>query len=227
MQPDVVSEIPNPAVLPAGFEQCSVVFGPDAQFPGIELPVELTAAVRQRRMQFLAGRYCAAQAIARLCGPGADTSVPRGTRGVPVWPGLLTGSITHTRDFAWAAVARRTTVASVGIDTEQVVAADQGRRVASLVLTAAELRIPDPIDEPTWVTLVFAAKEALFKCLNPVVGRYIDYSGAVIRPEGTASGRLSATLLESLSPALPSGRTLTGAFELKNGYVHAAIWLPA
>ena len=222
---DGVTEVAAPSVLPASFAQCSVVFRDDAVFPGIQLPPELTSAVAHRRTQFLAGRYCSAEAISRLCGGPADLSIPRDDRGAPVWPASLTGSITHTRDFAWAAVTPRTAFRSVGIDTEEVVAADLGSRIANVVLTATERSAPDHMDERTWITLVFSAKEALFKCLYALVRRHIDYSAAAI--EASPSGRLSAALLESLSPGLPAGTTITGGFELRNGYVHAAVWLPA
>jgi enterobactin synthetase component D len=206
------------------------MFREDAVFSGVQLPPELTSAAKHRQAQFRAGRYCAGLAISRLCGPGADTRVARGERGAPVWPASLTGSITHTREFAWAAVALRTVVTSVGIDTERVVAPDLGRRISTLVLTATDTA-DEGLDEATWITLVFSAKEALFKCVYPLVGRQIDYSAATIRREKPGSARFSAVLLEELSPGLPAGTALAGAFERSaersNEYVHTAVWLPA
>jgi enterobactin synthetase component D len=225
-EPDGAVVVRNPSVLPTAFAQYSIVCGAEAVFSGTELPPELQAAVAIRRTQFLAGRYCAAQAITRLCGTAASVTVGRGSDGSPVWPNGLTGSITHSGDFASAAVASRKNVRSLGIDTEHIMATVRARRIASAVLVASEVSAASrAIDEAVWITLVFSAKEALFKCLYPLVGRSFDYSAVAVTSIDTTTGRLGAELQETLTSELQMGRSIEGRFEIGERYVHTGIWL--
>ena len=54
-------------------------------------------------------------------------------------PALL-GSITHTDDFASAAVAFTADAVSLGIDTERVLSAEQARDVGDVVASSSELQ---------------------------------------------------------------------------------------
>src|SRR5688500_4932672 len=69
---------------------------------------------------FDAGRRCASEAMARLAPTLADVVVPRGEHGQPLWPPGIVGSISHTGDVVWAAVARRRHAAGLGIDVERI-----------------------------------------------------------------------------------------------------------
>jgi enterobactin synthetase component D len=228
LQLDGAVVVKNPSVLTTEFAQCSIVCSAEATFPGSDLPPELEAAVAIRRTQFLAGRYCAAQAITRLCGGDASVTVGRGANGAPVWPDGLTGSITHTADFASAAVASRTNVRSLGIDTELIMATERARRIASAVLVASESPAANrAIDEAVWITLVFSAKESLFKCLYPIVGRHFDYSTVAVTSIDTKTGGFVAELQQTLTAELQAGTSIEGRFDISERYVHTGILLTA
>src|SRR6185503_8619182 len=106
---------------------------------------------------------------------------------------------------ALCAVARRQEVRALGIDAERLLGAstrpELGQRIAApgeLELLAAALAAP----EPHLVSVVFSAKESLFKCLYPLVGKYMDFSAARVvevsaRP--AAAGRAGELLLELAS----------------------------
>ncbi|WP_375784632.1 4'-phosphopantetheinyl transferase [Bradyrhizobium sp. Pha-3] len=75
------------------------------------------------------------------------------------------------------------------------------------------------------VSVVFSAKEAIFKCLFPEVGRYFDFHDATIDSLDTDQGRFSARLLVSVTPRLVAGTRLDGRFECSGDWVHTAMML--
>lgn len=101
----------------------------------------------------------------------------------------------------------------------------RARRIASAVLVASELPAANrAIDETVWITLVFSAKESLFKCLYPIVGRSFDYSAVAMTSIDTAPGRFAAELQHALTPELQAGTSIEGRFEISERYVHTGIW---
>src|SRR5260370_8132884 len=84
------------------------------------LPAEAVAlgrdTVAKRRREFAAGRTCARRALAAL--DVYDIAILRGTKGEPLWPPGIVGSITHCADHCGAAVAPRQDVVSIGIDVQ-------------------------------------------------------------------------------------------------------------
>jgi 4'-phosphopantetheinyl transferase EntD len=76
------------------------------------------------------------------------------------------GSITHCPGYVAAALALREHLPALGIDAEEWGAA--GSDLESFICTPGELdRYRDPAC-PGWRTLVFSAKESLFKALYPL-----------------------------------------------------------
>jgi 4'-phosphopantetheinyl transferase EntD len=129
---------------------------------------------RSARAQFIAGRTCAATAQ-RALGVASPSLKVRGRR--PVWPSGLTGSISHTTGLALAFVARRDRICHVGIDSEA--SWIRGPRLEEYVLTPSETRAMRHLptrERAERTTLLFSAKEALFKCVSPFVARTFDVS---------------------------------------------------
>lgn len=158
----------------AGFSVADVhQISHDAQRLGpvrVTLPEELAAAVPKRRSEFLAGRLVAALALRQA---GLAETVGRAGR-APVWPAGVTGSITHSKDRAIAAVSTR--YLGVGLDCEALVAPDRAMQLAAAIFTEAEARLrPEVLPFASFFTLVFSAKEALYKALSPRLGRVPDF----------------------------------------------------
>ena len=81
----------------------------------IDIPASLAKAVDKRLSEFVAGRYCAREAL-KLLGLTQPPSIGiRPDRG-PDRPEGVVGAITHTDGFAWAAVARQRDLRGIGID---------------------------------------------------------------------------------------------------------------
>lgn len=141
----------------------------------VTLPDELTAAVPKRRSEFLAGRLVAALALRQA---GMPETVGRVGR-APVWPAGVAGSITHSKDRAIAAVSTR--YRGVGLDCEALVAPDRAMQLAAAIFNEAEARLrPETLPFASFFTLVFSAKESLYKALSPRLGRVPDFLEVVL-----------------------------------------------
>jgi len=228
--------IDSPAIMPESVVQVSARIdwrsgAPlETIVPGIHLPRRLRTATRTRQLEFLAGRACAALAIAQL-NEGLRGTVPRLLRsGAPGFPPGTTGSISHAAGFVTAAAASRSAIDAIGIDSELIAAARRASRVASRVATRLELRGAvdrASLDRTTAVTLLFSAKESLFKAVYSRVGRPFDFLDAYVEAIGDgSSGRLRARLCVTLGPRARQGTTFAGRFEIRDGYVHTGIVIP-
>jgi enterobactin synthetase component D len=222
-----LTRLENAAVSPTFATMVTVAFTPDAAFGDGQLPPELVKAAPERQRQFLAGRYCALAAL-RVHSGRCPVHVGRGPGGEPLWPAGLTGSVTHTRDFAAAAVAGSGQARSIGIDTEEIVTTPSVGRLSSLVLLAAEPDLGGPaLDNATRFTLVFSAKESLFKCLYPLVRRRFYYPDVALRALDLTSGTFAAELVTTLSAEFRAGWRVTGKFVIDGRRVHTGVWVAA
>ncbi len=127
----------------------------------------IAKAVQGRKEQYSTGRYLAHNALLEL-----GVNEPRvitGTHRQPIWPRGIVGSISHTTHSAAVAVASAEHYLGIGIDLELK------RRVESdlvpKILTQPERSRYRSIDP----TLIFCAKEAVFKLLFPLQEQYLDF----------------------------------------------------
>ena len=172
---------------------------------GMVLPTSLQRAAPKRLGEFLAGRLAARRALHPF-GLGQQ-QVSIGAAREPCWPAGFEGSISHSllqgRGMALCAV--RPGQAGMGLDLEAWLEDEQ---VCSLW--------PGIVDDEEWgqlqrcplgpaqgLTLVFSAKESLFKALYPRVGRYFDFLDA--RWLAMTEQTLTLELKSALTPALPAG----------------------
>lgn len=199
---------------------------------GLTLPTVLNSAVQKRKAEFIAGRYCARLALAQL-GGNVDAPIGVGASRQPVWPEGFVGSITHTDGYASAMVARCDKVRAVGIDSEMWIEPGSLEDSCRQILTTGEIR-PDNLhlfDSPLhYLTLVFSAKESLFKCLFPLVNRFFDFHAAVVIPQpsrSTTDGEFRFELLEDLNSEFRTGYSGHGRYSIGTDCVHTAVILNA
>lgn len=180
----------------------------------LPLPEPLRRAVAKRRCEFLVGRYCAQGALAALGLPHQEVAFNADRS--PGWPAGVVGSITHTDGVVLAAVAPTGALRGLGVDAEVVMALESARTIGPQIATADELvglaRACPELEWERLLTLVFSAKEALYKCLYPRVGRYFGFEAARIESIDVAGGSFRVRVLEELAPELPSGLLLQGSF---------------
>ena len=65
---------------------------------------------------------------------------------------------------------------------------------------------------PSRLTIVFSAKEALFKCLYPEVGHVFDFLDVALSNVDPANGRITFDLRRDLSAEWRRGATVPGRF---------------
>jgi enterobactin synthetase component D len=231
-----MTAVRSPAIMPESVVQVSARIDPRSGVPleaiasGIRLPRRLKDAARSRQLEFLVGRACAMQAIARV-DPALGGRVPRLLQsGAPGFPPGLIGSISHADGFVTAAAARRSTIDAIGIDVETIAGGRRASRVARRVATRREIEaaMEDAgVDREAAVTVLFSAKESLFKALYPRVRRPFDFLDAHVRVIGDgSSGEVCARLLVTLGARMRHGAVFVGRFEIRDGFVHTGIVIP-
>jgi len=161
-------------------------------------------AVERRRVYFSMGRAAARDALAEFGIYGV--AIERGPSGEPLWPEGVVGAISHAGDLAIALVGRQDDYAGLGIDVEQL-SRGLTARAARLVCTPAEMEWVNPEADTTRLTMLFSAKEAVFKALFPIEGVWLGFADAELtwHPERCA---FEARLLKAASTAHPQGALL-------------------
>jgi 4'-phosphopantetheinyl transferase EntD len=217
---------------PVGVE---LVAMPVAAAPAVTLfPEELELvgdAVAKRRHEFATGRECARRALARFGLPPAP--LLRTAGGGVQWPAGYTGSVTHSDAVAAAAVGAVAGVPGLGLDVEEL-----GRLRDALlkrILTPAELTVLQAVpeaDRQLLATRAFCAKEALFKCLQPLLNHWFGFQEAEVLlgvgvPERTeADGdQLAIRLGPGLTDLMPAGWRLAARCASGDGLVAAIVWV--
>jgi 4'-phosphopantetheinyl transferase EntD len=156
------------------------------------------ASPAARRATFIGGRVALRAALAAFdadVGSGASPmlSTPRGAPALP--PGFV-GSVSHKRELAVAIVARAepTPRSTLGIDVEipRALRTDISTRVLTPAERAAVAAL-DPAARDAEVLYRFAAKEAIYKALDPWVQRLVSFQEVeiVTAPDGARQARLA------------------------------------
>jgi 4'-phosphopantetheinyl transferase EntD len=140
-------------------------------------PEELELVARaspKRRYQFEAGRNAARRAIEAL-GMNPEP-IMRGAAAQPVWPSHVVGSIAHSERFALAMAASADDFAGIGVDIERNEVLPQD--VSTHIVSAGEAsRIAaEERESGRFATYAFCAKEAIFKCINPITGEFPEFA---------------------------------------------------
>ena len=125
----------------------------------------------RRMADFVLGRYCAVQAL-RGIGVGRHT-IPPGEGRAPEWPPSIVGAISHTDGVAGALVAHRDAYLGIGLDLERL---QPIGHLAEQICTAQEHAAATAADVPAeHLNVLFGAKEALYKCIWPLVRRFVAF----------------------------------------------------
>jgi enterobactin synthetase component D len=179
----------------------------------------------KRRLDYLAGRYCARKALTDLSGRFDDEPLAVGADGAPRWPRGVVGSITHSGAIASAIVAYESEASGCGIDVEALSRGHVVATAADSIVTRDERRClarRAGCDDNILLTIAFSAKESVFKCLYPRVGRRFDFLDATIVDLDPA-GYFVARLDVDLSASIRAGLELTGRFASHDGNVYTAL----
>lgn len=181
----------------------------------LELPEALKNAVLKRQVEFLTGRACAQSALQQL-GVDFNETLGVGASREPLWPEGIIGSITHNAHWALALAAQCHTLCLLGIDLETIVDPQTEANIEALVCTPQEQQqlIQAGLNHQQATTLLFSAKESLFKALYPSVQRYFDFSCARLSTFSIAHRHMTLTLTQTLSDDCPEAREINCYYAL-------------
>jgi enterobactin synthetase component D len=169
-----------------------------------------------RKPTWLAGRIAMHEALRDL---GLDDGpILNNQRGAPELPAGVTGSISHKHTLAVALAARRLGGLSVGVDLEPVptvppAPTDPGWNhrpdISSRVMTPDELTalaaLPASLRRHE-VVLHFSLKEAIYKAINPLIGRYVSFQEACVLPHPDGSVAVTLALAQQEGPFVAEAR---------------------
>ncbi len=202
--------------------------------PGDEaqlLPEEahyVATARPKRKQEFAAGRWCARAALSRL---GVhDFPLRASPDRQPLWPEGYRGSITHTAGLCMAAVASGARILALGLDSEVV-----GAPTPDLWQTigrAEELAWIDSLpaaERPAAVTLLFSAKESLYKCQYPLTGEWLDFHDLLLEaPDwGAPAGPFTLRPTRRIRFADLAAMPVAGRYVFHEEFVSTGIAIPA
>ena len=180
-------------------------------------------AVPARRAEFATGRACAHSALDAL--GIARSPILVGQHREPLWPVGIVGSITHAGTMCAAAVARTTDVSVLGIDLEIDAPLPDGDD--RMILTDGErAHIRDLAPDAAWDTVIFSAKESVYKGWFPIEHRWLGFEDVEVRFDG--AGAFAATFT-SVGPTV-HGITVpsfAGRFDVIDGVIMTAVCVPA
>lgn len=144
---------------------------------GIALPVSVLQAVQKRQAEYLAARILLHRLQHQL-GLELRQILPAADRS-PYWPAGQQGSISHSGDCVLVGLGGSTGW-RLGIDLEHWLTAAQYQQLAPAILSAQELQWcqcnTGGLSLAQQLTLIFAAKEALYKALYPDCRQIMEFS---------------------------------------------------
>lgn len=184
-------------------------------------------ATSARRAEYRTTRECARAALQDLGIPPTD--IPTGEHREPIWPQGVVGSLTHCVGARAAAVARAPDVRALGIDIEPSRMLPPG--VLDVIATEDETSMLQELHhvDPTvpWESVLFSAKESVFKAWFPLTGNWIGYTSCSVSID-SAAGAFS-TRFDGLTlgghDAL-CDRDLVGKWRHREGFVFTAVHVP-
>ncbi|TMP36464.1 4'-phosphopantetheinyl transferase family protein [Pseudoalteromonas rubra] len=181
------------------------------------LPAKLSRAVAKRKAEYLAGRYCASQALKALGLP--HTIIASAESRAPIWPAGIQGTITHTRELAMAMVCDDPAILGLGIDLERKMSLKQEQELQTQILAKAEQPAFERLGQvhACPLTLIFSAKESIYKALYPVVQRFFGFEAACLVEH--SDNQLCFTLTETLHETLPQGTRISVYFQCNDELV--------
>ncbi len=172
----------------------------------------LDRAVAKRKAEYLAGRFCAKQALAKH---GIENFVIKSDKNrAPLWPGGIKGAITHSNHNALVAVNNSPDVLGIGIDVESVMTDKTMNDVKEAIVKGNEhrfLTIPEAT-AGTVVSLIFSIKESFFKAAYPSTGFYFDFDAVTVDVLDFDKNTFSLTVNQDLNPKIRPGMQYSGQF---------------
>ncbi|EGR1094644.1 4'-phosphopantetheinyl transferase superfamily protein [Vibrio cholerae] len=165
----------------------------------VQVPKSVQRSVKKRQAEFIAGRYLAKLCLTELIGRHSNVAI--GAHREPLWPDGVVGAISHTHKRAVALVAKRDAFPFVGIDIECWLDKETAVQIGSNLYDDNELDLlmTQGLTLEAATSLIFSAKESLFKAAFPFVGQYFGFESACVVEFFRGEQTLILALEESLA----------------------------
>lgn len=177
---DQLSFNPYLSVSTVKFEVSNFEIGLFQEY-AVKIDRKLVRSVDKRKAEYLAGRICAQKALRHLIGTSREPLIiPVGEHREPVWPDNILGSITHSHNCAICAVGDKQVFKYIGFDVEETMSSEQASELANQIHSDLEqqLLIKSGMSEQLATTVLFSAKESIFKGLYYQVRKYFGFEVA-------------------------------------------------
>ena len=192
-------------------------------FAGIQMPEAINKVVEKRQAEYLAGRYCAFNALGNLNIEPWD--IPVGKHRQPVWPEGVVASISHTDEVALCGAGLHSNIDYLGLDVENWIDWNTAVSLQDGIVTAEEIHRFNNMNHSfgQLFTLAFSSKESLFKAIYPYVGAYFGFEAAEVVDIDLKAGCLILQLTHSLTAEFQQGHKFHCYFEDHGRFVITAI----
>lgn len=188
------------------------------------LPAGMKDVATVRQQEFIAGRFCAVQAAKQI---GHELSkLPVASTREPVWPDGLKGSITHSKQLAIGCVSLSENLESIGIDAEEMIKPGLRKDIEKTIANDVELFLLEKTLPEMGLTILFSAKESLYKALFPLVRTFIDFKEVVLTE--LDSEKMTFVLeLKTSNPKLVSHLgTYHGSYKIMGETIVTVVYIP-
>lgn len=171
----------------------------------------------KKKIEFLVGRLCAQFDL------NNTVKILKGKNSEPLWPDGMLGSISHSKDFAIAAISMDPSIKSIGIDIERIVDQRRADIVKRMTLTDEEIEYLDSHSKefiPELATIMFSAKETLYKLINPLCGCYINFHEGLFQSFNIETGEYQIKLVSDKQELKQFEKVYKGqVYKLKNNII--------
>jgi len=185
------------------------------------IEAQAVATAREgRRREFRAGRAAAHEAMRRM--GLSPAPIPAGADRAPLWPGTLTGSISHSGTLCIAVLADARGVPALGIDIEeaQPLETDLIGDICTLP-ERAWLSSQPAQTRGLLARLLFSAKECAYKCQYTLSHSMLGFLDLEITAD-LVTGQFEATFLRAV-PRFATGARLYGRYIITQDHIITAI----
>ncbi len=180
-------------------------------------------AVPKRKTEFMLGRAAAHKALEQL----GVNNVPilKGKNRQPLWPDNTVGSITHKAGIAIAAAALRSQCQGIGIDLETCIH-NVGMPFYRRICNDEELLwvFQKNEEHQQRLSMIFSAKEALYKLLNPLEGVFLGFKDVCLAWDFSINAFI-ASLKKNIGERCKRGDVFTVSCSIYEDLVFSSVFL--
>ena len=188
------------------------------------LPIVTGSSLGKRENEYRISRQCARQALSQIDPAMSSVIIASNPDRSPLWPEGYVGSITHTDGYVAVVVALSRDVRAIGIDSEKRMSVETVKEIKDLVASKMEQALcTDMSQEQLFYTLIFSAKESVFKALYPTVKHMFDFTDVQLLRLDMIARVFRVILLADLCEEFPKGTEIEGRFEVSGGYVNTSV----